>query len=230
MSRTLTKEEFKLALPANVKGNVSQDLVDQVNLLLTAPELQDTLVDNLISYSSVMKDGKYKLVDYVNAVRFVSFVSCNNTNKEAYIKTFPNRYAKHMQNKVNAKDLSAYVSSYRHTKLVTSILAQSLIPIYISNANNLQEAINIQMEIARDIEVSAKVRSDAANSIMTHLKAPETSKIELDIVVKETNVISDLTAVMAKFAEAQQQAIIMGTSTVKEIAHSGIIIDHEPTY
>lgn len=226
MARQLTRDEFKQALPAQIKGNVSQALVDQVNSLLVQPELEDTLVDNLITYSSVMKEGKYKIVDYVNAVRFVSFITCNNIDKEAYRKTFPARYAKHMANKVSAKDLSAYVSAYKKTKLVTSILAQSLVPVYITNAGNLQEAINIQMSIARDEDVSDKVRSDAANSVMTHLKAPETSKIELDVVVQESNVMGDIRDAMNKLADAQQEAILMGTSTPKDVAHSPLILEH----
>lgn len=226
MARHLTREEFKEALPAQIKGNVSQVLVDQVNSLLNQPELEDTLVDNLITYSSVMKDGKYKIVDYVNAVRFVSFITCNNIDKEAYRKTFPARYAKHMANKVSAKDLGAYVSAYKKTKLVTAILAQSLVPVYITNAGNLQEAINIQMSIARDEDVSDKVRSDAANSVMTHLKAPETSKIELDVAVKESNVMSDIRAHLDELAAAQQHAILTGVKTPKDVAHSGLVLEH----
>ncbi len=74
-----------------------------------------------------------------------------------------------------------------------------------------------------DTSVSDKVRSDAANSLLTHLKQPETSKIELDVKVTEDSSIKELAAATRALAEQQQGSIMSGRATPEQVAHSSII-------
>lgn len=227
MAHTLTQTQFKEVLPLHIRKNVSPLLVTEVNKLLTDPELEYCLVDNLISYTSVMREGKFKLTDYVAAVKFVSYKLTGNTDKDAFKKTFPKRFKKYTNNGLSPKEISSYISAYKNNKLVTGIYAQTLVPIHVANAHIMQQAINTQYMIMQDSEVSPKVRSEAANSLMTHLKAPESKKIELDIGITQSNSIDDLRIVMGQFADVQQKAIAQGTSTATDIAHSNILIDHD---
>jgi len=72
---------------------------------------------------------------------------------------------------------------------------------------------------------SEKVRTDAANSLLNHLKAPETSKIEIDMNVKQQDGIGDLREATLELVKAQRLAIEGGQNTAKEIAHTTIVLD-----
>ena len=74
---------------------------------------------------------------------------------------------------------------------------------------------------------SEKVRSDAANSLLTHLKQPETQKVQLDIGVQETSVIQDLRASVMALAAANRDQIRAGVSSAKDVAHSKLFVDVE---
>jgi len=74
---------------------------------------------------------------------------------------------------------------------------------------------------------SEKVRSDAANSILTHLKAPEVTKMELDVNVKQDKTVDDLRATTLKLVEQQKAMLEKGSTTVRDVAHSTLINTQE---
>ena len=80
----LTIDQFKQALPDKVKKSVSQELIDQVNATLSDPEMFEAYRDNLLSYTKVMADGRFKVSEYINAVRYVSHKLMGCTNIDAY--------------------------------------------------------------------------------------------------------------------------------------------------
>ena len=69
MGTQLTKEQFKATLPKAVRGNVSQEVMDKINQVLADPSMGDQLRENLLSYTSVMTNGKFKMEDYLYAVK-----------------------------------------------------------------------------------------------------------------------------------------------------------------
>ena len=223
MSDKLTLEQFKKVMPKQLTSSVSQEMVDEVNRLLVDPQLAQNYRENLLSYTSVMQDGKFKISQYLDAVRYVSFKLLGSSNLQAYIKTFPDRYQNWINNGVSDKDISAYVAGYNKTKLVNLIFAQTLVPSHVLNADLYQKALNVQAALMNDPNVSPKVRTDAANSLLTHLKAPEVAKIELDIGVKENSAIEELRAATLALAAQQRSNIALGSATVKGVAHSKII-------
>ncbi len=174
----LTIEQFKDVLPANVKKTVNATLMARVNSTLADPEMFEIYRDNLLSYASVMKDGRFKLTGYLDAVMYASHKLRGLTNIRAYSLTFPDKIKRFNQQGVAAKDIASYVSAYNKSKLVNLIMEQSIIPSWILNQDLYQKALNTQAELMLTAN-SEKVRSDAANSILTHLKQPETQKIEL---------------------------------------------------
>jgi len=71
---------------------------------------------------------------------------------------------------------------------------------------------------------SEKVRSDAANSLLTHLKAPEVKKIELDVGIKQDKTIEELRATTLDLVKQQREMLSGGTANAKQIAHSKLSI------
>lgn len=224
----LTIDQFRKVLPNKVKKSISQELVDQVNQTLSEPELFLAYRDNLLSYTNVMADGRFKIEDYVNAVRYVSHKLMGSTNIDAYIKTFPDRYQYHLANNTSDKDISSYVSSYNKNKLVNLIYEQTIIPTAVLNQDLYQEALNTQAELMRSAK-SEKVRTDAANSLLVHLKMPETQKIELDIGMKEDDSIKQLRESTLALVRQQRMMIESGAMNAQEVANSKIIVDVEAT-
>ena len=223
---TLTIEQFRMALPDKVKKSVNQELIDSVNNVLIDPEMFESYRDNLLSYTKVMADGRFKVPEYVNAVRYVSHKLMGCTNIEAYTKTFPDKYARFVANGVQAKDIASYVTAYNKSKLVNLIFEQTLIPSYVLNQDLYQKALNVQADLMVNAK-SEKVKCDAANSLLTQLKMPEITKVELDIGVKEDSSINALRQATLELARQQRLSMEAGQTTAQEAAHSKIAIDVE---
>ena len=221
----LTLEEVKKAMPPALRSSVNENLVNSINNIPIDPEIAENIRNNFITYTSVLKDGKYKMSDYMNAVAYVTFKLMGYTNNEAYARTFPQRYAEFGAKGKSAKDIASHVAAYAKNKLVNALLEQSSIPTWLLNQDIYQKAINTQA----DIMVNAKsemVRMQAANSLLTHLKRPETKEMNINLGVQETSGMKELNDLMTQLAEKQLNSIQNGTST-REIAHQSIIIDGE---
>lgn len=222
----LTIDQFKLALPDKVKKSVNQELIDHINKTLSEPELYEAYRENLLSYTKVMAEGKFKISSYVDAVKYVSHKLMGCTNIEAYTKTFPDKYQNFLLQGVVAKDIASYVTAYNKSKLVNLIYEQTLIPSYVLNQDLYQKALNVQAELMVSAH-SEKVRSDAANSLLTHLKMPEVTKVELDIGIKEDGSIAALRATTLELARQQRLMVEAGVMNAQEVAHSRLVLDVE---
>lgn len=220
----LTLDQFQLALPDKVKKSINQELIDQINNTLSDPEMYESYRDNLISYTKVMADGKFKVTQYIDAVRYVSFKLMGCTNIEAYTKTFPDKYQRFIQQGVQAKDIASYVTAYNKSKLVNLIFEQTLIPSHVLNQDLYQRALNVQADLMVNAK-SEKVRCDAANSLLTQLKAPEVKKVELDIGVKEDGSIAALRATTLELARQQRLMVESGAMNAQEVAHGKLVIE-----
>lgn len=217
----LTLAEVQQALPPNLKGNIDQAFVDQLNNLVNDPILAEQIRNNFISYARVLQEGKFKTGDYLNAVTYVSYKLMGHSNEEAYYKTFPQRYQDLLAQGRSQKDISAYVSAYNRGKLVNLILEQSLVPSWVLNQDAYQEAINTQVDLMRNA-ISEKVRSDAANSILTHLGKPKDADFQLKLNVEESSGMNELKGMLIKLAEAQESAL-KGGVTVGQITAQPLI-------
>ena len=222
----LTVEQFRQALPDKVKKSINQELIDQINTTLSDPDMYEAYRDNLLSYTKVMSDGRFKVAEYINAVKYVSHKLMGCTNIEAYSKTFPDKIARFTAQGVAPKDIASYVTAYNQSKLVNLIMEQTLIPSYVLNQDLYQKALNVQAELMVSAK-SEKVRSDAANSLLTHLKMPETQKVELEIGVKEDSAIAALRATTMELARQQRVMLEAGAMNAQEVAHSRLVIEGE---
>ena len=222
----LTLDQFKLALPDKVKKSVNQELVDQINATLSEPELFEAYRDNLLSHTRVMADGRFKVQEYLNAVKYVSHKLMGCTNIEAYTKTFPDKYARFVAQGVAAKDIASYVTAYNKSKLVNLIFEQTLIPSYVLNQDLYQKALNVQADLMVNAK-SEKVRADAANSLLTNLKMTESQKVGLEIGVMDDSAIAALRATTMELARQQRMMLEAGAMNAQEVAHSRLVIEGE---
>jgi hypothetical protein len=226
MAHDLTVEQFTKALPKGMRNNASQDLVDRINNIQSNSIEKEAYRENLLSYTSVMSDGRFQIVKYLEAIKYVTHKLLGDSNIQAYVKTFPDRYQSFLKNGTASKDIASYVTSYNKNKLVNLIFEQTLVPSHILNADMYQRALNVQAALMVDDDVSPKVRSDAANSLLVHLKMPETQKIELDIGMKEDKTINELRNTTMELVAQQRKMLEAGAVNAKEVAHSNLLIEH----
>ena len=208
----LTQQEVVKALPANLKSCVTQSLVDNINNISADPLVAEQIRNNYISYTAVLKDGKFKTEDYLSAVAYVSFKLMGYTNQEAYYRTFPARHQALLAKGTSSKDIAAYVSAYARGKLVNLILEQSLVPTWVVNQDLYQKALNVQADLMQNA-ASEKVRSDAANSILTHLTKPKDTNFQINMDMRESSGMNEMRDALAKMAQQQQELISQGVST-----------------
>jgi len=218
----ISKKELQAALPDRLKVNVTQDLIDKINNISADPLHAENIRENFITYTRVLQDGKYKIEDYMNAVAYVSYKLMGYNNQDSYFKTFPDRQAALVAKGASKKDISAYVAAYNKDKLVNAILEQSLIPIHILNQDAVQKAINTQIEIMTDESNPAVARTQAANSLLTHLVKKETAQVQLNIGTVESSGLKDLQNAISDLAKEQKRLIESGV-TAKSIAESSIV-------
>lgn len=226
----LTKQQLDKALPRHLRGRVTEDILGTINNILLDPLLKDSYRENLLSYTSVLQDGKYRIQDYVNAVKYVTHRLLGSSQIEAYSKTFPDRIQRLVDEGSNDKTISAYVSAYNKNQLVNKILEQTLVPSHVLNADLYQRAINVQADLMLNAN-SEKVRSDAANSLLIHLKPPETAKVEIDMTVKKDSTIDELREATQELVRQQRELIEKRGISMKDISASKIskVIDGEFT-
>jgi len=216
----LTADQFKLALPPQMKSAVTDELMLTINTALKNSEAMEIYKENLLSFTSVLQQGKFTLSQYTNAVRYVGFKVMGSSNKDAYVKTFPDKYQTFLKEAVSDKDIASYITAFNKSKLVNLIFAQAQIPTHILNAPLFQAAINCQASLMVNAK-SEMVRFQAANSLLTHLKAPETIQVALDVGITANTVIDDYEHAMRLMVEQQLQLIANG-GDLKQIANASI--------
>jgi len=217
----ITKEMLAGAVPdKRFRKHITDEIVELVN---SEPESEIRRVyrDNVLSYASVLTKGKYSLAAYVNAVKYVSLKMMGDKSSTAYSKVFPDRYQNLVATGTSASQIASFADNYGKNALVVKILEQTMVPTHILNAGIYQSAINTQA----DLMVNAKsemVRQKAAESLMTNLKAPESSKLEVEVAYSN-DVVEDLRATTRALAQQQMKMIMNGQMSAQEAAHSDIV-------
>jgi len=222
---TFTVELLQKTLPSNLRTSATQGLVDMLNTVSNNQQEAELIRENFLGYTAVLSEGKYKTEDYLNAVKYVSFKLMKCSNEEAYVKTFPQRYQRMVQDGVKTKDIGAYVYAYSKNKLVNRIMEQTMVPSWVLNQDIFQEAINTQAHLMRDPDVSPKVRSDAANSLLTHLAKPKEAGPLINLDMRDTSGMKEMKELLVRMAQ-QQQGLIKDGVTARDIA-AAVIIDVE---
>ncbi|AHC56598.1 hypothetical protein JJJA_0082 [Achromobacter phage JWDelta] len=221
----LTKQEIIQALPPNLKSAVTDSFVDMVNDITHDQQAAEFIRENFVTYTMVLKEGRFKTEDYLNAVAYVSYKHMGLSNQEAFFKVFPHRQAALVAKGTSSKDIAAHVSGYHKGKLVNLIMEKSLVPTWVAYQDVYHKAIAVQADLMQNA-VSEKVRSDAANSILTHLQKPKEAAIAVNVDLRENSGMKELVATLSQLA-TQQRAAIEGGLDAKTISGAGLIREAE---
>ena len=112
--------------------------------------------------------------------------------------------------------------AYNKNLLVAAVTEQMLVPSWLLNQGLFQKALNVQADLMLNAR-SEKVRTDAANSLLGHLKMPEVAKVELDVNVKEDDAISELRRSTLELVAQQRKMLEAGVMKVREAAEQKVV-------
>lgn len=224
--QAFTIDSVKASVPAHMRSGVTQGLVDNLNNIALDPIMAEDIRNNFVSYSAILKEGRFKIEEYLNAVAYVSYKIMGNTNEEAYAKTFPQRYARLITNQTSKKDIASYVSAFNKGKLVNMILEQSLVPSWVLNQDLYQKAINVQADMMQNAQ-SEKVRVEAANSLLTHLGKPKEGKFQINIGETENAGMKEMREALQQLAQNQQSAIASGNMKTIDVAAHRLVKEED---
>lgn len=220
-------DTFKRIYPKKVNQETAERCVELINESVQGMDfmMRDHYRDTLISVFDVLdgSNGKYKFTDYLNAVKFVTYKLAGHSDVRAYAMTFPDRVNRMAKEKIPNSHLYAYANGYAKNKLVVDIHSKLIVPTHILFQDVFHQAVKVQASIMNDDSVSPKVRSDAANSLMTHLKQPEIKQMELQIGTKDDGAIASLTEALNALSGSQRDMMLSGRYTSKELREATII-------
>lgn len=184
----ITKEQILEHFPEKSK-TVTDELVTLINKAQEDPQFDVlTMFDQMISYKDVMYNHSGSMTDYVNAIKFCSYLEvCDDNYTQAYIRTFSYRDAvksrMHMPTSSKEyKELTSMASQYRRTSMVINILTISDAPIMLLTRGLQFKAL----KVLGDEMVSAyhsKDRIAAADKLLVHTRAQDAknNKVEINI-------------------------------------------------
>lgn len=221
-----TLEMVKDSVPSNLRANVSQGLVDNLNAISQDPLIAENIRNNFVSYTGVLKEGRFKIEEYLNAVAYVSYKIMGHSNKDAYIKTFPQRYNDLIARGATDKDISAYVAAYNKGKLVNLILEQTLVPSWVLNQDIYQKAINRLADLMQNAG-SEKVQAESAAALLTHLGKPKEGNFQINIGETENAGMKEMRQLLQEVAANQRTAIETGRMKTIDVAAQRIMNDDD---
>jgi hypothetical protein len=214
----------KASVPKGMRSFVNQEFMDKLVNISSDPVEGEALRENVLGYIEVLNTGKYKMDSYLNAIKYVTYLGLGATSLEGWARVFPDKYAHCVAQGMPEKTIHSYASHFKKSKLVTELFDRLMVPTHILNAPYFQEAINKNVELMRSAK-SERIQMEAANSLLVHLKRPESQKIELDIAVKDDSVISELKDITMGLAAQQKKLLESGAYSVKDVSNQGLIIE-----
>lgn len=217
----LTIHQIRACAPLGLRKNISQNMVDVINAAVDDSEIKDRYREHILSWINVMQEGKWKMKDYANAVKFVTYKLMGDSQMSAWAKVFPDRLQRLIDKGIPDKNISAHVTMYNKTPLVLKITERTLPPLHIINSDILQEAINVEAELMRSAK-SETVRMKAAATLIEHLKAPESLKVDINVGVSN-DTVEDLREITRALAVEQRRMIESGGMSAKGIAEMSVI-------
>lgn len=216
--QVLDISKLKAAIPKNYKRSISDSLYLKIaKTIKDNKDVGELIEDNFVNFADTLKDGRYTVEEYLNAIMYVSLILAGLSDKDAYARVFPERM-KRLQ-KEN-KDVRVYTSAYKRTKLVSGLLEHCIIPSWILNQGAYQKAINTQVYLMENAK-SEIVRCKAAEVLINHLKKPEEIQNQ-EIQININTEIDSLQDTLARLAQ-QQLELIKSGKLASEVVEAVVI-------
>ena len=106
-------------------------------------------------------------------------------------------------------------------------MEQSLVPTWVLNQDLFQRALNVQADLMLNAN-SEKVRAEAANSLLTHLKKPEAKgDFQINLNTPDSSGMAEMKETLAQLAQQQREMIAGGNMRTIDVASSRLVRTEE---
>lgn len=217
----LALESVRKLVPKNQRTLITQEFLDRLEASVSDSLVAEQFKENFVTYLNVLSKGKYKMEDYINAVKYVSFKLLGYSNINAYIATFPERYERLKAE--GQTQIEAFVSMYNKNKLVMQIYEQTIVPSYVLNAPMHQQALNTLADMIMDDDVRGMTKVKACEAILQYTKQPDVVKGELTIGIEQSDTINDLREITENLADTYRMMLEKKGMKLKDVAEANII-------
>ena len=188
-----------------------------------------TLVDSLLDNKDIIIKFRINFTQYLQAIKFCAYlVGGKEPAYSAYAKAFADR--EFVQERINDsigsegyKQLASAASRYANYPYVKEIIRLEANSIYLSYRKEFGDAVDV---LATEMKTAAysKDRIAAADKLLTHIKPPETLKIEANInhnsIGLHEQIQNQLEALMVN-----QQRMLDNGIDLKEVQRIGVNFD-----
>ena len=228
----VTVDMLKMYFP-NKSHTITQELADMINEAQNAPDVAiEGFMDNLVEFRGVMDKCQASMKEYIKAVKFCAFLEYTDYNvTEAYKlsrvgdKFVQDRWDAPTDSPKYRELTSAASRYYNKTNLVKQILLQADMPWHILFQGAKYKAMARLMEEVDNAQYS-RDRIAAAKEILAAVKAPENSKVQLEIGFnQETKTLQQsLEEQLAKVTEMQLKRLEAGED-IRSVQKLGVKTD-----
>lgn len=232
MSNELTLATIQSQLTKTQKLLVSEETVDEINKLATDPEYGAEFLQSYLDHLNVLADApRNNHVQYLHAIKFFSLVEAGNSLTDAYVKVFPERFARREEGNPNKNPdevrqlLRGEASRYNASRLVNEIRKVATIPVQLIHRHLLHEAILVNAQLMLTAR-SEMVKQKAADTLIRELKPSEDSVLQIKVDDNTTSVIEELRKATQELAAEQHEAIMAGVP-IKKISSAKIFTEEE---
>jgi len=223
MSEKMTLDSLKAIMPKASRGNADEELLNLVNGVALDIDVARHYRDNVLTYMSVIRDGRYKFQSYLKAVQYVTYKLMEDSNKDAYIKTFPDRYQRFIDVGKSEKDINSLITAYNKGDLVTRIFEKTIIPPSVAYRDLFHDAMMKEADLMHNAK-SETVQEKAARAILEIAAPNEEAKVQIDMNVKESVDIVAQQERMLEMASNRMLDLISKGANVKDVANIRLIV------
>ena len=237
----MSKEQLMAVLPKGSRAKVTDKVLELLNSVEDDGIDQGYMREKVMSFADVLKDGKYSIEEYLNAIKYNIAVANGMSNKNAYIMVFPERAAEiERKSKIRAKeieqglakspiDIDNYVSMYNKGDLVVEIKARMMLDIAIMNQPVNAEALQVKINLMRGIaapapdgtrqRVTPLVQLQAAEAVFKATEMPKDNTIQLKVGYDEQalEIQKGISEQLRAMAEAQMANFKKDRNSLGEI-------------
>jgi len=226
MERRISKEELQKSMPENKRKFVNDEMVDMINEINNSLEFHPgEFVQNFMTFTNVLMGTRYSVKQYVDAVKFCTYMLSGMTQIDAYKMTFPDIIERRRISGLSDKTNESAASNYNQNQIVRKILAQSQIPTRLIYGHAKAQAVEVLISKMTDPTAGHRINMESADKLLAHLKDPEENKFTFEHAVTEEakDTIQQLREAVGMMSNAQSEKINAGLMSVKDIAESKII-------
>jgi len=179
---SVTLEYMQEVLPKNQSKAVTQETVDNINMLTEETEYGEHFREHMITSASVLAGKESWSIDHdLTAIKFYSLRSMGIGQVDSYAKVFPDRLMDRLAGAGEDKTvLRGEAARYDNSVLVNKIREQSLVPFHLKNQGAAQEALDQLLHLMMNAR-SDVAKVSAATAVLKETRPPEAQKVELQL-------------------------------------------------